>query len=734
MMGLARNKIVSMDDAVEMVRNSDTIGCSGFVAQGAPEAVLKALGEKYVKTGTPNHLTVVFGGGPGDSATRGLNHLAHTADEVLCTKNEGEKFVDMLFRTIGAHYGQTPKIAELVLEEKVEAWALPMGSISRMFRASASHVPGHLTTIGMNTFVDPVSGTGGRINAKAANSSLKVVSEMCIDGERHLFYKALPINVAVIRATTADPDGNLSFEHESLIGDARNLAMAARNSGGVVIAQVKRIAQLGSIHPATVHVPGILVDCVVCVKPDDVHKLHGMSYFEDHNPAWSNEIQVPMEAFKPMSLDHRKVIARRAAATLRPNKVVNLGIGMPEGVAAVAEEEGILSSITLTTEAGAIGGLPASGHNFGPSTNSSSSLEMNAMFDLYSGGGLDVTYLGMAQVTANGDVNVTRLNKDRLTGPGGFIDISQSTHRVCFLGSMTTKGLKLGFDCGKLQIEKEGSIKKFVNDTYEVTFSGDEAVRRGQHTLYITERAVFKRSAEYPVLELIEVAPGMDLEKDVLAAMDFRPVVSPNLKYMDSRIFKPDRMGLREDMTSMNIADRAIYHEDGHTLLLDLSDITVATLADVKGFEKDLKTLYAPLIESNGKFNIVVNYDGFDCWQSVEKDYERMVEGLQHEYYTSVRRYTGNSFRRYKLGKQINLQKWDPNEMFDAFDTSKDGSLSREELKNGLRKFFDIRLTLTQLHQFAGANKSISKEQFYIAMRDMLDRLGRQQAEIDSDI
>ncbi|KNC85349.1 hypothetical protein SARC_02471 [Sphaeroforma arctica JP610] len=728
MMGMARNKVVSMDDAVEMVCNGDTIGCTGFVAQGAPEAVLKALGENYVKFGVPNSLTAMFGGGPGDWATKGLNHLAHTADEVQATTDGLQK--DMLFRTIGAHYGQTPQIAKLVLNEKVEAWSIPMGSISRMWRSTAAHVPGHLTTTGMGTFVDPVTGSGGKINKRAEASSLKVVSEVFIDKERHLFYKALPISVAIIRATTADSDGNLSFENESLVGDARNLAMAARNSGGIVIAQVKNVAQNGTIPAPNVRVPGILVDCVVKVDRELQSELHPMSYYEDHNPSWSGQLKVPVDAIEPMPLDARKIIARRAATTLKPNKVVNLGIGMPEGVASVAEEEGVLQSITLTTEAGAIGGIPASGYNFGPSTNASAMLEMNSMFDLYSGGGLDACYLGMAQVTPTGDVNVTRLSEDRLTGPGGFIDISQATHRVCFMGTMTTKGLKLGFgdNSGVLNIEREGAIKKFVNDTYEVTFSGDEAVRRGQHTLYVTERAVFKRSSAHPILELIEIAPGLDLERDVLSAMEFRPVISPDLKTMDPRLFKFEKMGLRRDMTGVSLSDRAQYHEDDHTLLLDLSGVTVSQPEELRRFESDLKALFDPLKAAGGKFNAVINYDGFDCWQPIEKDYRKMVEEMEENYYLSSRRFTGNSFRRFKLGKSINVHKWNPEEMFNAFDENKDGEVSREELKSGMRNCFDIRLTHTQIHQLFGAKVAIGRKQFTVVMKDLLDNMGRTEA------
>lgn len=361
-------KIVSASDAVELIRDGDTVAVSGFVATGAPEAILKAVGERFEATSSPKNMTLFFGGGPGDWGTKGLSHFGREKEDGTC----------MLARSIGGHYGQAPMVAKLALANKIESWTLPMGSISRMLRSQSTHSPGHITTVGLGTYVDPDL-TGGAVNEAGANSPLhkKLVQKIEIDGETNLMYKAIPIDVAIIRGTTADASGNVSLEHEALLCDQKIMAAAAKNSGGIVIAQVKRIAANGSIKSRDVGVPGPLVDCVVVVDDDDHDELHGMSYLEKYNPALTGEIQTVMDEIEPMKLSERKIIARRAFFRLAPNKIVNLGIGLPEGVASVAAEEGMLDYITLSTEPGVFGGLPVSGHGFGPAYNASSLMEMN---------------------------------------------------------------------------------------------------------------------------------------------------------------------------------------------------------------------------------------------------------------------------------------------------------------------------------------------------------------------
>jgi propionate CoA-transferase len=350
----------------------------------------------------------------------------------------------------------------------------------------------------LGTYVDPTIGTGGAANDLALNSTLnkELVTKISLNNTDYLMYKALPINVAIIRATTADSSGNLSFEHESLLCDQRIIAMAARNSGGIVMAQVKRLSALGSLPSRSVGVPGAMVDCVCVVDEEDHDTFHGMSYTKRHDPVLCGEIKSPSDEVPKMPLNERKIIARRASFALKPGKVVNLGIGLPEGVANVAGEEGQLPYITLTTEPGVFEGLPASGKEFGPAVNAGALVEMNQQFDFYDGGGLDMCFLGAAQISPEGkliwliylgtttdniltfplsssldigDVNVSRLSQDKLIGPGGFIDISQSTRNISFLSTFTAKGLKVECDGnkGSIRIASEGVTRKFVNKVHE---------------------------------------------------------------------------------------------------------------------------------------------------------------------------------------------------------------------------------------------------------------------------
>jgi propionate CoA-transferase len=511
----SRQKVIRVSDAVSLVNSKDTIYVSGFVTQGCAELIVKALGERYDSTGEPHSLTLLFGGGPGDYATKGLNHLAKTQPTSLPDSADPTLCKPMIKRAIGGHYGQTPMIAALALNEQIEAWTLPMGSISRMLRAQSTHSPGHITTVGLGTYVDPVL-NGGAANESAKKSKLHslLVSRVEVAGSTHLMYKALPINVAIIRGTTADTLGNITIEEESLKCDQMVAAAAARNSGGITIAQVKRLAATGSLPSRSIEVPGALVDCLVVVDEEDHDSMHPMSYVTKRNPVLTGEIRAPSESNKRLPLDIQKVIGRRAFFSLRVNTVINLGIGLPESVASIAAEEGLLEYLTLSTEPGVFGGVPASGHEFGPAANADGVVQMNQMFDFIDGGGLSVAVLGAAEVGKTGDVNVSRLSKTRLTGPGGFIDISQSTSAVVFVSPFTTKGLDVEIPGdGRLRIKKEGEVRKFVDTVFERTFSGDEAVRRGQSVLYVTERAVFRRSAKHDVIELIEIADGVDLQK-----------------------------------------------------------------------------------------------------------------------------------------------------------------------------------------------------------------------------
>ena len=583
-------KIVSAEEAVRLIRDGDTIATGGFVGIGFAEEIAVALEALHLSKeeqdlptiDKPRNLTLVYAAGQGDGKERGLNHLGH----------EG-----LVRRVIGGHWGLVPKLQQSRHCQPDRGIQFSAGrDLPSVPRHRGQAARSHLTR-GLGTFVDPRNG-GGKINECTKEDLVRLIE---VDGEEFLFYRAFPINVGIIRGTTADADGNITMEKEALTLEALAIAMAVRNSGGLVIVQVERIAERGSLNPRQVKIPGIFVDCVVVAKPEH----HWQTFSVQYDPAFSGEIRARAGSIPPMELNERKIIARRAALELSANSVVNLGIGMPEGVANVSNEEKIADLMTLTAEPGVIGGIPAGGLNFGAAINAQTVIDQPYQFDFYDGGGLDVAFLGLAQADQQGNLNVSKFGP-RLAGAGGFINISQNAKKVVFVGTFTAGRLQVAIEDGRLRIVNDGNVKKFVREVEHRTFSGDYAVKRGQPVLYVTERCVFDLTPEG--LELIEVAPGIDIERDILARMEFRPIIRRTPGTMDRRIFLKEPMGLRDDLLRMPLEQRFTYHPQENQFFVNFEGHVVRNHQDVERIRRIVETMLSPV---GRKVYVIVNYDNF---------------------------------------------------------------------------------------------------------------------------
>lgn len=527
-------KFITAQQAAALIPDGATVGVAGMGLSGWAEEIACALRDRYRETGHPCGLNLKQGSAMGDwgygnkfdgwdrsplpepdetHGARGVTRL-------------GEAGPGLVTKWTSAHIGSAFTLCDQARRELIDTHCLPQGVIINLWREIAAGRPGLLTKTGLGTFVDPRV-EGGRMNAAAKNS--EVVKLVEFDGEEYLFYPSFKCDVALLRGTIADENGNISFEHESVINEGFSVAAAVKNSGGIVIVQVEYLAKKETLNPKAVKIPGHLVDYVVQAKdPKSCWQAEG-DYWQ---PAYSGHIRVPLDSIQPIPFDERKVICRRCAMELRKGDMINLGVGMPADVAKVVAEEGYIDDLLMSTESGMVGGVPSALPSFGSAYNPECILTPHEMFDLISGGGLSVTCLGIGEVDGDGNNNVSRMGK-RLTGPGGFIDITSATPKVIFAGTLMGKA-KLQIADGKLTVLEEGTIQKFVSKVGQITFAGQYAPK-DQEVLYITERAVFKLIDHK--MTLIEIAPGVDLEKDVLANLGFTPAIAEDLKLMDPAIF-----------------------------------------------------------------------------------------------------------------------------------------------------------------------------------------------------
>jgi propionate CoA-transferase len=498
--------------AAERVKDGDTVAISGNGAgMTSPEVILAALEQRFLETGHPRDLTLVHSLGLGDRAALGTNRLAH----------EG-----MLRKIIAAHFTWSPKMQQLIRDEKLEAYCFPGGVVQQLLREIGAGRPGLFTHVGLGTFVDPRQ-DGGRCNQRSRD---ELVELLRIDGQEVLRYKPFRVDVGIIRGTYADTRGNLSPEEEALDMDIYSIALAAHNSGGTVLAQVRQIVEAGTLDARSVRVPGIVIDAVV--QDPGQQLFYGLGY----DPVISGTRRAhldPLAAAVPQKLE-RRIIARRAALELRDGASLNFGFGIPGGIFGVIAEQGKSESLWMSVEQGVHNGRMLDDRLFGAAQNPDAIVPSIEQFDYYSGGGIDIAFLGMGEADSSGNVNVSHLGGN-LIGPGGFIEIAQNAKKVVFCGTFDAQGSQVAWSSGRLTVVQPGKVRKLVKEVERITFAADYAMKHGQEVLYITERAVFRLLSDG--LELIEIAPGIDIARDVLPFMEFRPSLAAAVETMPVSVF-----------------------------------------------------------------------------------------------------------------------------------------------------------------------------------------------------
>ena len=521
-------KVLTAQQAADLIYDGATIAASTVSFTGHAESVLKLIEKRYLETSHPRDLTFMHAAGSQGPNRTGSVHLCHAG---------------MLKRYIAAHWGGSQDWCDLVGSNEIESYSFSQGTISHMFRANGGGKPGYITKTGLGTFIDPRR-EGGKMNPRTIENGPDLVELIQLNGEEYLFYKSIPVNFALIRATYADEDGNLTMDDEPIRLETLPVVLTARRYGGKVIAQVKKIVKNGSLDPRNVAIPGIMVDHVV--ECDDLFNDHRMTAGTYYDPGLLGRIRYTDDRLPgiPVPMGIRKIIGRRAALEAKKGDVANVGVGVPyDTISRLLYEEGVRRDIHFTVETGVFGGVLSTSDNFGAAYNFDAMLDQPSIFDYYNGSGLDITFMGAGEIDPQGNVNASKMN-GKVTGCGGFVDITQNARKVVFCTTLTVRGLKETYDDNGITIVQEGSSKKFVKEVAQVTFSADYARQTGQEVLYVTERCVFKLGEKG--LVLTEIAPGMDLQKDILDQMEFVPEIAEDLKVTNSVIYRDGLVGMKQ--------------------------------------------------------------------------------------------------------------------------------------------------------------------------------------------
>ncbi len=528
-------RFITAKEAADLIRDRWTVGIDAFIGFCLADDILGEIEERFLREGHPRDLSVLnVAGIGGDGKGRGINHFAH----------EG-----LMRRFLCSNLSLANRMYPLIMENRVPTYMIPQGVLSHMMRTVAAGDKAVISQVGMKTFVDPRV-DGGRINRAAAEIAPEdayVIETIDIKGEEYLYYPAVPLDACIIKGSIADDAGNISIEKEAIHIEQYEMAAATRNAGGKVFVQVDGRVPVGTIHPQKVTVPANMVDYVIVGTPGNT----GQHFIDDpkilgaqqgrHVASWCGDVRIPFEDIRPMPFGLPKIICRRGLFEMSKGDFINLGIGISMDVSAVLNEEGRIDDVSSSIESGVVGGVPAPGIATGAAYNPTAMLKQPDIFDFYDGGGIDFAALGAAEIDAMGNVNVSRF-AGKVTGPGGFINISQGAKKVCFMGTFTAGKQDIRLEDGRLRIVKDGPYIKFVNRVDHITFSGEYSLAkaRKQKVLYITERAVFELREEG--VTLIEIAPGADLQRDILDKMEFVPVIADDLALMDSRLFREERM------------------------------------------------------------------------------------------------------------------------------------------------------------------------------------------------